>query len=331
MTRRRRLGRLAAGVMAGVFATALVIHAQGKGEHAFRGKVESVDQATKTISVTNENIEGWMPPMTMSYKVDDAVLAKVKKGDAVTATVHDGDFQHLYGVKVEAATAAPTEELPPLSYACPSKGEEAVILDKPGKCPKSGEALVPVRLAMAYSCLKVALFIRDKPGICPIDHTKLVPITVGLYFTCKDDPSVKELDPGKCKDGSDRVKTYERRPHGDHNPRHGGAFFMAADQWHHLEGTYIQPDIFRVYFYDDMSRPLVPKGFIASVAPADGNGTQTGTAVPLAPVSGAPNNALQVVVKKTAWPLNLKFHLKFDPTDQDQLFDFTFADYSKEP
>jgi hypothetical protein len=80
-----------------------------------------------------------------------------------------------------------------------------------------------------------------------------------------------------------------------------------------------------------MSRPLVPKGFIASVAPADGNGTQTGTAVPLAHAKGAPSNSLQVAVKKTAWPKNLKFHLKFDPTDPDELSDFTFAGYSKEP
>ncbi len=330
MTRRRRLGRLAAGVMAGVFASALVIHAQAKGEHAFRGKVESVDQATKTISVTNENIEGWMPPMTMSYKVDDAVLAKMMKGDEVTATVHDGDFQHLYSVKVEAATArrprnsrrsrtharrrAKKRSFSTSPASVPSRERLSAGSPRPGVLVPEGGALHP----------------RQTRHL-PDDHTKLVSITVGLYFTCKDDPSVKALNPGKCKDRSDRVKLYERRPHGDHNPRHGGAFFMSADQWHHLEGTFVHPDIFRVYFYDDMSRPLVPKGFIASVAPADGNGTQTGTAEPLAHAKGAPSNSLQVAVKKTAWPENLKFHLQFDPTDPDELFDFTFAGYSKEP
>jgi Cu/Ag efflux protein CusF len=330
------MARLAAGVAVGVLAGALGLHAQNKGEHAFRGKVESVDPQTKTVSVTNENIAGWMPPMTMSYRVDQPeILSKLKQGDTITATVHDGDFQTLYGVKVaaaaSAAAAAPAEELPPLSYACPSKGEEAVIEAEPGKCPQSGEALVPVRLVTAYSCLKVQLFIRDKPGICPIDHTPLVPITAGLYFTCKGDSSVKELEPGKCADGSPRVKMYERRPHGDHNPRHGGLFFMAADQWHHLEGTYVPPGVFKVYFYDDMSRPLSAKGFAASVAPTNSNAEETGAAIPLAASKSGDATALEVAVPPQPWPINLKLHLKFQASDKDQLFDFTFAGYSKEP
>jgi len=94
-------------VLAGVLLCALVAtpaagHAQqnGKKEYVFKGKVERVDEKAKRLTVTNENIPGWMTAMTMAYGVDkDTVLKQVKAGDQITATVYDGDFT-LHNVKV---------------------------------------------------------------------------------------------------------------------------------------------------------------------------------------------------------------------------------------
>jgi Cu/Ag efflux protein CusF len=308
---------------------------QGR-EHTFRGRVEKVDAASGTLMVDGEAVEGWMAAMTMTYRVENRdVLSTLKEGDAITATVVDGDVTTLHSVKLDASrpAAASTgpDELPPLSYICPTPGEETVIEADPGTCPGSGAALVPVRLVTAYSCLRVQLPPQDAPGTCRVDRTPLVPITAALTFTCKGDPDVDELEPGACPDGSPRVKKFTRRPHGDHNPRHGGLLFMASDQWHHLEGTFVAPDIFRVYFYDDMTRPIGAAGFAARTVLADANATAVGEPFVLATALGAPPNTIAAAVPGAKLPMNLKLYVKFNPKDKEQVFDFTFPEYSKEP
>ena len=46
--------------------------------------------------------------------------------------------------------------------------------------------------------------------------------------------------------------------HQDHEPKHGGTFFMAMNSHHHLEGVLEAPGIFRVYLYDSHTAPLSP-------------------------------------------------------------------------
>jgi len=307
----------------------------GKKAHVFRGTVEKIDVGAGILTVSGDNVPGWMGPMTMNYRIDRPGDLTLKAGDHISATVYDGDFSTLHEVRVVIDKPAAANELPPVSYVCPTPGEEGVLEDQPGSCPQSGAPLLPIRIATVYSCLKFESFIQDKPGICPVDKSELVPITAALYFTCKNDSKTHELDPGACGDGSARIKSYERRAHGDHNPRHGGQFFMADDNWHHLEGTWVQPHTFRVYFYNDMTQPLAVTGFSAQVAKSDAQGNDAGPFVSLkpaqAPVPTKDRNILEVPMPVTGLPAKFTLRVKFKPDDKERVFDFTFADYSKEP
>ena len=96
---RARLVAVIGAILVSSFSTTYAQQA-AKKEHEFKGKVEKVDTKAKMVTVAGENVEGWMPAMTMSYAVDkEAVLGTLKAGDQITAKVYDGDFKTLHDVR----------------------------------------------------------------------------------------------------------------------------------------------------------------------------------------------------------------------------------------
>ena len=211
-----------------------------------------------------------------------------------------------------------------------------VLEAKRGDCSICGMELEPVRLVLVYTCPVHAVIEQQKPGKCRICKRDLVQKTAALTFTCAGDRSVSRLEPGTCADGSVAVPRYTPRAHGDHNPKHGGVFFMAPDNWHHLEGTYPAPGRFRVYVYDDFSKPLNAarardiRGRVVTKEVLD---AKTGTTRELAsaPLVLARNGAfLEARMEPVALPAQLTAKLSFTAGDKESRFDFAFAAYTRD-
>jgi hypothetical protein len=219
-------------------------------------------------------------------------------------------------------TARPdrSRPLPPLSWTCPMHAE--VVDDHGGPCPICKMALTPVRLDLVWSCQLHLDLTRHQPGACPICGRQLVRIIKGLSFTCPAHSKVNEVDPGPCPiDRRPLVARYSLRPHGDHNPKHGGNFVMAPNNWH-LEATHPAPSLFRLYVYDDYSRPFVPKGFASRIVAG-------ATSIAFTPV--AAGAFLEARVPQATLPRTIAVEARFESGQPEYHFDFQFYDYSKEP
>ena len=224
--------------------------------------------------------------------------------------------------------------LPALSYTCIHHPD--VLETKPGSCPICKLALVPVRLDGAWMCPVHSAVIESTTGKCRLCGRALIPVTVSLTWTCRDD-QVEHLEPGNCADGSPRIGKRALRPHGNHNPQHGGQFFMAPDNWHHLEGALPAQRVFRLYLYDDYGRPLATEKIRDVQArvvtkedfdPATRKTTDV-VAFPLKTVRNRPY--LEARVDSTFLPAEMTAKVRFGNEQPEYRFDFTFEKLTKDP
>jgi hypothetical protein len=224
--------------------------------------------------------------------------------------------------------------LPALSYTCIHHPD--VLETKPGTCPICKLALVPVRLDGAWMCPVHSAVIESATGTCRLCGRALIPVTVSLTWTCRDD-QIEHLEPGNCADGSPRIGKRALRPHGNHNPQHGGQFFMAPDNWHHLEGALPAQRVFRLYLYDDYGRPLATnkiRDVQARVVtkedfdPATRKATDV-VAFPLKTVRNRPY--LEARVERSSLPAEMTAKVRFGNDQPEYRFDFTFEKLTKDP
>jgi predicted RNA-binding Zn-ribbon protein involved in translation (DUF1610 family) len=185
----------------------------------------------------------------------------------------------------------------------------------PGRCPTCGRELVLRALVSSYSCPMHPAIDEEREGACPICGMKLVRTTREVQWFCPGRADIVASTAGLCPDGRPMETRTAAMAHGDHNPRHGGILFMAPNGYHHLEGTLEEDGGFRLYLYDDFTRPLAVEGFEARAGE-------------LQMEASADGSFLSVKLERSPDPVEpvaVVLHLRFPDETEEARFDFVFS------
>ena len=121
--------------------------------------------------------------------------------------------------------------------------------------------------------------------------------------------------------------------HMDHSPRHGGTVFMAPDGFHHIEGTYPQEGLFRLYATDNYREPVdigTWSGRVVLEESYDEN-TDEFTEVRAVDLVPSPDGGFfEAVISDLPVPAEIIAKVVFLEDSPEKRFDFIFADYSTE-
>lgn len=133
---------------------------------------------------------------------------------------------------------------------------------------------------------------------------------------------------GNCPICAMKLK-HPQSAHADHSPKHGGLLFMASNSWHHLEGVLPKADEFRLYLYNDHTKPISAKPFVEGsyieATRIDAERKALGEPVKVL-LSAAPdgNYLLAVIPSELNLPIDIAVRLKFEGKDRPDLYNFTF-------
>ena len=122
--------------------------------------------------------------------------------------------------------------------------------------------------------------------------------------------------------------------HMDHAPRHGGTVFMAPDSFHHIEGSYPEDGIFRLYATDNYREPVDVTAWSGRVVLEEEYDSETDEFVEVLAVEliADPNGKfLEAVSENVSIPAEIIAKVTFGVGGEEfpeERFDFIFSEYS---
>ena len=224
--------------------------------------------------------------------------------------------------------------LPNIAWTCPMHPEVHELHDDTS-CPICNMRLVETRRVVAWTCPVHSVIFERSEGVCPIDGEKLVRMNLDLAWTCPEHPEIDSLNPGLCP--IDRttilVQKLSPLPHEDHTPKHGGIFFMAPDNWHHIEGVYPGAGRIAVYVYDNYSQPISAETVRGRIVleenyDVEANEVREVVAYPLA--ASSDDRYLEAQIGNQEFPLEVVAKVRFDGDATEDRFDFVFTSHGQE-
>lgn len=107
--------------------------------------------------------------------------------------------------------------------------------------------------------------------------------------------------------------------HMDHTPHHGGAFFMAPDKIHHLEGMFSERCGFRLVFYNAMTKPIRADRFRAfiKVVPEKEHEPEV---IRFLSANSEGTVFLAAIGDEVTRPFGIELYVKFPESEDPQLF-----------
>ena len=120
--------------------------------------------------------------------------------------------------------------------------------------------------------------------------------------------------------------------HMDHTPRHGGKVFMAPDSFHHIEGVYPEPGLFRLHATDNYREPVDVSLWMgrAVLEEAYDEESDEFTEVVAFPLLPSPDGYLEAEVGDLPMPAEVIVKLQIVEDFPEDRFDFIFAELSSE-
>ena len=133
---------------------------------------------------------------------------------------------------------------------------------------------------------------------------------------CEDEKTYEEpIICPKCG-----MKLQDTMSHMDHSPRHGGTFFMSPDGLHHLEGVLMAGREFRLYGYDEFTRPI-DSATISAVGAAKTSGDANELTFVLDRASSGEYLTGRIDPAVT-FPIALKVRVTFAGSHEPSVYDF---------